>query len=983
MVVTASSIRERLIRHALRHRNPTKTLPRRPRDPPPSSSILHHIAAGDLRASITVLRATPSSFPASVYSRLLHLCASRRALVAARCVESHIISSSFPSPPSTFLLNRAIETYALCGSISDARELFDEMPHRTGGTWNAMISAYASAGCPSDAIALFVRMNVSGIRPKDVTFASVLRSCSSLLALTLARQVHGLILKFGFCVNVILGTSLVDVYGKCQIMDEAHKQFDEIPDPNPVSWNVIVRRYLDFGQAEKALCMFLRMIHVGVIPLNFTVSSALVACSDSSWLSVGCQIHGIVVKNGYETDYIVENSIMELYANNALLDMYTKCGNLKSADLWFLQMGSRRDKVSWNSLLAGYARHGRSEEAFDIFIEMLKETAPNEFTFSLMLAASANIFMLEHGKQIHACLIRNGFNIDVIIRGALVDMYCKCRLLDYAVRVFEKESSRDVVLWNSAILGFAYNGRGAYSIELFEAMQRDGIRPDNITFIGALSACAGLVDSGSGVQIHALISKSPFAYDVYMGSALVDMYSKCRRAFEAHRVFDNMPEKNVVSWNSLITCYEQNGPVSESLDMFVRMMECDVEYDEVTLASVVSACASLLCIREGMQIHAQAIKFEKLRNDLILCNALVDMYAKCGKVSVARKIFDGMMNIVAWNALIAGYTQNGENEEALRLFLMLKRESVWPSHYTFGNVLNACANLAELQLGQQAHAHVMKHGFRFQNGPEPDIFVGNSLLDMYHKCGSIDESRKVFERMLNRDRVSWNAMIVGYAQNGSGLEAINLYKRMLMSEEEPDNVTMIGVLSGCSHAGLVEEGRKYFDSMFKEHGLIPSRDHYTCMIDLLGRAGQFGEVEKFIREMPIEPDSVFWSSLLSACRVHHNVQMGEWVAGRLFELDSENSGPYILLSNMYAEVGRWADVVRIRKLMKDKGVIKQPGCSWVEIGRKIHVFMVKDKTHPKRKEIYRILRVLKMQMERLGAKLNAEVSPDILLLGAE
>ncbi|KAI0507894.1 hypothetical protein KFK09_014022 [Dendrobium nobile] len=702
MVVTASSIRERLIRHALRPRNPTKTLPRRPKDPPPSSSILHHIAAGDLRASITVLRATPSPFPASVYSRLLHLCASCRALVAARCVESHIISSSFPSPPSTFLLNRAIETYALCGSISDARELFDEMPHRTGGTWNAMISAYASAGCPSDAIALFVRMNVSGIRPKDVTFASVLRSCSSLLALTLARQVHGLILKFGFCVNVILGTSLVDVYGKCQIMDEAHKQFDEIPDPNPVSWNVIVRRYLDFGQGEKALCMFLRMIHVGVIPLNFTVSSALVACSDSSWLSVGCQIHGIVVKNGYETDYIVENSIMELYAkcgciedarwifncsvsrdvvswtsmvsgyascgrlneaeklfyempernvvswnallagyvqsfnwekafeffhemqretteidfitlglmlnscaglldsekgkqihgfayrhllfpdiffSNALLDMYTKCGNLKSADLWFLQIGSRRDKVSWNSLLAGYARHGRSEEAFDIFNEMLKETTPNEFTFSMMLAASANIFMLEHGKQIHACLIRNGFNIDVIIRGALVDMYCKCRLLDYAVRVFEKESSRDVVLWNSAILGFAYNGRGAYSIELFEAMQRDRIRPDNITFIGLLLACISegsvslgckyfymmsdeygviprvehyecmielLGKHGSMVELEELIRRMPFEPTIPMWSRIYDSCSKhvYRRLREVNGKLISNPESS-------------------------------------------------------------------------------------------------------------------------------------------------------------------------------------------------------------------------------------------------------------------------------------------------------------------------------------------------------------------------------------------------------------------------------------------------------
>lgn len=605
---------------------------------------------------------------------------------------------------------------------------------------------------------------------------------------------------------------------------------------------------------------------------------------------------------------------------------------------------------------------------------------------------------------------QNTFTWNNII-GALLSF----KMVDEAEWLFHSMPIPDQCSWNLMVSGAAQHGCLRKALEYFNGMHRENFVLNGYSFSSALSACAGLVDSGSGVQIHALISKSPFTYDVYMGSALVDMYSKCRRPSDAQRVFEDMPDKNVVSWNSLITCYEQNGPVSEALDMFVRMMECGVEYDEVTLASVVSACASLLYIREGMQIHTQAIKFENMRNDLILCNALIDMYAKCSKVSVARRIFDRIMiksmvsettmlagyaksskvddarlmfvqmpekNIVAWNALIAGYTQNGENEEAIKLFLMLKRDSVWPSHYTFGNVLNACANLADLQLGQQAHAHVLKHGFRFDDGPEPDIFVGNSLLDMYHKCGSIDEARKVFERMIKRDKVSWNAMIVGYAQNGCGEEAIDLYRRMLMSEA-PDHVTMIGVLSGCSHAGLVEEGCKYFDSMSEDHGLIPSRDHYTCMVDLLGRAGQFSKVEKFIREMPIVPDSVLWSSLLSACRVHHNVEMGECVAARLFELDSENSGPYILLSNMYAEIGRWADVVRIRKLMKDKGVIKQPGCSWVEIGWKIHVFMVKDKTHPKRKEIYRILRVLKMQMERLGAKLNAEVSPDILLLGAE
>ncbi|KAG0485202.1 hypothetical protein HPP92_009281 [Vanilla planifolia] len=612
MAVTASTLLERLLQHAVRPKSPTKTLTLRP-PKPPSSTILRHLSAGDIDGAIAILSSSPSPFPASVYSRFLLLCASRRALIAVRRVESHIISSCHPSTPPTFLMNRVIETYARCGCISDARQLFDEVPRRNGGTWNAIISAYARCGCPTDATELFARMHGSGILPKDVTFASVLGSCAHLLALTLARQVHGLILKFGFCVNVILSTSLVDVYGKCQInMDDAQKMFDEIPEPNPVSWNVIVRRYLDLGERMKAACMFLKMIRMGVRPLSFTYSSALVACSDISLVLMGCQIHGNLVKSGFERDYIIETSLMEMYAksglledalrifnccssrdvvswtsmvsgyascgriseaemlfeempernviswnallagyvrscfweksieffqqmqgesseinlvtlglmlnacaglldvdrgkqihgfvcrhlfkqdlffSNALLDMYTKCGCLRSAELWFREIGLARDTVTWNSLLSGYARHGRSEEAFIYFSAMLLETTPNEFTFSVMLAAAANIPMVEHGKQMHGRIIRKGLKKDEIIRAALVDMYCKCQLLLYAIRVFEEETSSDVVLWNSLILGYAYNGRGDCSIKLFEAMQMSNIRADNITFNGLLRAC--------------------------------------------------------------------------------------------------------------------------------------------------------------------------------------------------------------------------------------------------------------------------------------------------------------------------------------------------------------------------------------------------------------------------------------------------------------------------------------------------------------
>ncbi|TKY73819.1 Pentatricopeptide repeat-containing protein [Spatholobus suberectus] len=389
-------------------------------------------------------------------------------------------------------------------------------------------------------------------------------------------------------------------------------------------------------------------------------------------------------------------------------------------------------------------------------------------------------------------------------------------------------------------------------------------------------------------------------------------------------------------------------------------------------AKLLDSCVRSKSGIDARRVHARIIKTQ-FSSEIFIQNRLVDAYGKCGYFEDARKVFDHMpqRNTFSYNAILSvltkfGYTQNGENEEAVRLFLLLKRESVWPTHYTFGNLLNACANLADLKLGRQAHTHILKHGFWFQSEEESDIFVGNSLIDMYMKCGLVEEGCLVFEHMVERDIVSWNAMIVGYAQNGNGTNALEIFRKMLVSGEKPDHVTMIGVLSACSHAGLVEEGRRYFQSMWTEHGLAPMKDHFTCMVDLLGRAGCLDEANNLIQTMPMQPDAIVWGSLLAACKVHGNIKLGQYVAEKLMEIDPLNSGPYVLLSNMYAEHGRWKDVMTVRKQMRQRGIIKQPGCSWIEIQSRVHVFMVKDKRHPRRKDIHLVLKILTEQMKRAG-----------------
>lgn len=496
------------------------------------------------------------------------------------------------------------------------------MPQRDGGSWNALITAYSRLRFPNEALSLFLSMNRSNVRANEVTFASVLASCAAVSELPLSQQVHGLVLKFGFCDNVIIGSAFVDVYAKCGVMLDARRMFDEIPLRNAVTWNVIVRRYLDVGDAKEAVLMFKRMFSARVRPLNFTFSNALVACSSRHALEEGMQIHGVVVKWGLHEDNVVSSSLIKMYVKcgelengsrvfhqlgskdlvswtcivsgyamsgktwearklfdempernviswnamlagytrffkwsealdfvclmlenvmdvdhvtlslmlnvsaglsdhemgkqlhgyvyrhrfhsnlmvgNALLDMYGKCGNLNSARVWFHLMSNWRDRVSWNALLASCGHHHLNEQALTMFSEMQWETKPSKYTFGTLLAACANTFALRLGKQIHGFIIRHGFQIDTIITTALIYMYCKCYNLEYAVEVLKGAVSRDVIMWNTLILGCCHNHRGRDALELFGIMEAEGIKPDHVTFEGILLACVeeGLVEFGT------------------------------------------------------------------------------------------------------------------------------------------------------------------------------------------------------------------------------------------------------------------------------------------------------------------------------------------------------------------------------------------------------------------------------------------------------------------------------------------------------
>ncbi|KAI3888290.1 hypothetical protein MKW92_046185 [Papaver armeniacum] len=475
----------------------------------------------------------------------------------------------------------------------------------------------------------------------------------------------------------------------------------------------------------------------------------------------------------------------------------------------------------------------------------------------------------------------------------------------------DKMRARDSISYNTTIGGLVGSGCSAAGLGLFVRMQRDGFDPSEYTYVSALNACSKMLDLRRGKQIHGRIVTSNCRGNVFVSSALMDVYAKCGHVDQARWLFDRFSDKNVVLWNSMISGFLKNRRPEKCLDLFLEMKVAGVKPDLVTVSSVLGANFQSGFIDEATRI--------------------------CKEI----KEKDG----VCWTTMIVGYAQNNKEEDAWMLFSEMLSENVKPDKYTISNVVSVCARLASLVHGKVIHSKAIR------NGIESDLLVSSALIDMYSKCGETLDARKVFRVMPIRNVVSWNAMITGYAQNGQDQEALELYQKMLQERLKPDNITLVGVLSACSRSGSVELGKKYFSSISELHGMKPTLDHYSCMINLLGRPGRMDEAIDLINSLPEEPNYLIWSTLLSVARVNGDIEHAEMAAKHLSELDPLETGPYIILSNMYASAGRWEKVALMRSLMKDKKIRKAPAYSWIEIDYKVHKFKIYQELHRLMKEI--------------------------------
>lgn len=553
---------------------------------------------------------------------------------------------------------------------------------------------------------------------------------------------------------------------------------------------------------------------------------------------------------------------------------------------------------------------------------------PNARTIASVLPACARLQNLSLGKELHGYITRRGFISNLFVVSGLIDVYRRCADMRSGVRLFSKLAVKNEVSCSTVIVGYCESGYTSEAKELFDQIEALGIR------------------------------------------------------------------KEIISWNSMISGYVDNFQYDEAFTMFKDLlMEDGIEPDRFTLGSVLAACADRASFRLGKAIHSQAI-VRGLHSNTFVGGALIEMYCKCRDLNAARKVFDQVAerdiatynalisgyarskqikkiqhliqrmeqdgfqaNVYTWNSILAGHVENNLHEVAMQLFLEMQASGITPDVYTVGIILTACSRLATIARGKQVHAYTIRRCY------DSDVQIGATLVDMYAKCGSIRHALIAYKRISNPNLICHNAMLTAYAMHGHGEDGIALFHEMLENGFRPDQVTFLAVLSSCVHIGSVKTGREFFDLMRHYH-VKPTIKHYTCMVDLLSRTGLVSEAYDLIKKVPMaDCDSVLWGALLGGCLTHHNTEIGEIAAKRLIELEPDNTGNYVLLANLYAYDGRWDDLAKTRQKLKDRGMHKNPGCSWIEDRDEVHIFLANDKSHRRTEEIYTMIDALTLHMK--------------------
>ncbi|KAL3728277.1 hypothetical protein ACJRO7_032946 [Eucalyptus globulus] len=585
---------------------------------------------------------------------------------------------------------------------------------------------------------------------------------------------------------------------------------------------------------------------------------------------------------------------------------------------------------------------------------------------------------LHLGSSLHASIVKNPelhdlgnedlFGNGPVVWNSLLSMYAKCGGMRDVAKLFDEMPVKDTISWNTLLSGFLRNGEFEMGFGMFKRMWEGGVRGvDKATVTTILSSCESCELSHVVELMHGIVFRGGFEREITIGNALITSYFKCGGIDWGMQVFNEMFERNVISWTAVISGLQQSEFYEDSLKLFMRMRSGmsmrsgSPNPNTLTYLSAIMACSGLQEINMGRQLHSIAWKLG-IQSDLLVESALMDMYAKCGSLEDALEIFESAETIdeVSMTVILVGFAQNGFEEEAIQVFLKMVKAGLEIDSNVVSAVLGVFGADTSLGLGKQIHSLIIKRSFFHIP------FVSNGLINMYAKCGDIMESIKVFSRMPSRNLISWNSMINAFACHGDGYGALRLFEEMKLEGVKPTDVTFLSLLHTCSHIGLVEKGMEFLDSMEKDYGISPRTEHYACVVDMLGRAGGLAEAKSFIEGMPTEPGVLVWQALLGACGVHNDSEIGRYAAEQLISAAPETPAPYISLANIYSAEGNWKERARTMKRMKEAGVAKETGISSIEIEKKVHSFVVRDRMHPQSETIYEVLKELFLLMTDEG-----------------
>ncbi|KAF8053659.1 hypothetical protein N665_1387s0017 [Sinapis alba] len=652
--------------------------------------------------------------------------------------------------------------------------------------------------------------------------------------------------------------------------------------------------------------------------LGFLESSS--SCWSSS-LSRTTQAHARILKSGAENDSYISAKLIASYSNYSCFD---------DANL-ILQTIPDPNVYSFSSLIYALTKAKLYSQSLGVFSRMFSRgLIPDTHVLPNLFKVCAELSAFRVGKQIHSVACALGLDGDRFVQGSLFHMCMRCGKMGDARKVFDRMRGKDVVTCSALLCGYARKGCLEEVVRVLSEMESSGIEP------------------------------------------------------------------NIVSWNGILSGFNRSGYHKEAVVMFQKMHHLGFLPDEIAVSSVLPSVGDLERLDTGRQIHGYVIK-QGLLKDKCVISAMIDMYGKSGNVYGIIKLFEQLelmetgvcnacitglsrnglvdkalemfelfkeqnmeLNVVSWTSIIAGCTQNGKDIEALELFREMQVAGVKPNRVTIPSMLPACGNIAALVHGRSAH------GFAVRVHLLDDVHVGSALIDMYAKCGRINMSQVIFDMMPTKNLVCWNSLMSGYSMHGKAKEVMSIFESLVRTRLKPDFISFTSLLSACSQVGLTDEGWKYFGMMTEEYGIKPRLEHYSCMVSLLGRAGKLQEAYDLIQEMPFEPDSCVWGALLNSCRLQNDVDLAEIAAEKLFVLEPENPGSYVLLSNIYAAKGMWEEVDSIRNKMESLGMKKNPGCSWIQVKNKVYTLLAGDKSHPQIDQITEKMDEISKEMRKSG-----------------